>query len=197
MGVRNPIARIAHQPTAPSNIAKLPPSTQPAAGHATQSGPRSHHSTNRPRPTNSTAAPITTAAPVAYPLTAETIPVRGNKGPAVVALRSRMDGWHLNPGFFGTGPWLGDPLISIASLIGPTPGNNFKDGPLYGFARDMEELPTAEGRLQAWFKAQDRIIDQVLMIKLGDMGQSQMMTTKIKGFDKFRTARLWNVWLQN
>ena len=30
-----------------------------------------------------------------------------------------------------------------------------------------------------------RIIDQVLMIKLGDMGQSQMMTTKIKGFDKF------------
>ncbi len=117
--------------------------------------------------------------------------------PAVVALRSRMDGWHLNPGFFGTGPWLGDPLISIASLIGPTPGNNFKDGPLYGFARDMEELPTAEGRLQAWFKAQDRIIDQVLMIKLGDMGQSQMMTTKINGFDKFRTARLWNVWLQN
>ena len=117
--------------------------------------------------------------------------------PAVVALRSRPDGWHLNPGFFGTGPWLGDPLISIASLIGPIPGNHFKDGPLYDYAHDMENLPTAEGRLQAWFKAQDRIIDQVLMIKLGDMGHSQMLSNKIQGFTKFRTARLWNVWLQN
>jgi peptide/nickel transport system substrate-binding protein len=117
--------------------------------------------------------------------------------PAIVALRSRPQGWHLNPGFFGTGPWLGDPLISIASLIGPIPGNHFKDEPLYGFARDMENLPTAEGRLAAWFKAQDRIIDQVLMLKLGDIGHSQMLSTKIKGFEKFRTARMWNVWVQN
>lgn len=125
------------------------------------------------------------------------VQLRSMDWPAIVALRSRPDGWHLNPGFFGTGPWLGDPLISIASLIGPTPGNNFKDEPLYAFARDMENLTTAEGRLQAWFKAQDRIIDQVLMLKLGDMGHSQMLSSKIKGFDKFRTARMWNVWVQN
>ena len=39
--------------------------------------------------------------------------------------------------------------------------------------------------------------EQVLYIKCGDYGHSQILSEKIQGFVPFRTARLWNVWLQN
>ncbi len=117
--------------------------------------------------------------------------------PAIVALRSRPAGWHLLPGRLGTGPWLGDPLLSIGGLIGPTPGNHFKDPELYAMAEQMEKLPSAEGRREAWFKAHERLNDQVLTIKMGDYGHSQILASKVQGFTPFRTARLWNVWFQN
>ena len=59
------------------------------------------------------------------------ITIQSMDWPAIVALRSRPAGWHLLPGRLGTGPWLGDPLLSIGSFIGPTPGNHFKDEQLY------------------------------------------------------------------
>jgi len=114
--------------------------------------------------------------------------------PAVVALRARPQGWHLLPGRLGTGPWLGDPLLAIGGLTGPTPGTHVQDAPLNALARDMEMLPTEEGRRAAWFRAQERIAEQVLTIKVGDYGHSQMLAVKIENFLPFRTARLWNVW---
>ncbi len=117
--------------------------------------------------------------------------------PAIVALRSRPQGWHLLPGRLGTGPWLGDTLISIASWIGPSPANHVKDEPLYALAVEMENSPSAEVRREAGFKAQERMNDQVLYIKCGDYGHSQILSERIQGFEPFRTARLWNVWFQN
>lgn len=114
--------------------------------------------------------------------------------PAIVALRSRPQGWHLLPGRLGTGPWLGDPLISIAGFIGPTPGNHFKDEPLYALAQAMENSPSAEMRREAGIKAQERLNEQAMFIKCGDYGHSQILSTRIQGFEAFRTARMWNVW---
>jgi peptide/nickel transport system substrate-binding protein len=114
--------------------------------------------------------------------------------PAIVALRSRPQGWHLLPGRLGTGPWLGDPLISIAGWIGPTPASHFKDDTLYALAQEMENSPSAEVRLEAAMKAQERLNEQVMFIKCGDYGHSQILSARIQGFEPFRTARMWNVW---
>jgi len=125
------------------------------------------------------------------------ITIQSMDWPAIVALRSRPAGWHLLPGRLGTGPWLGDPLLSIGSFIGPTPGNHFKDEQLYALAKQMEDSTSPEARREAWFKAHERINDQALSLKIGDYGHSQILASKVQGFTPFRTARLWNVWLQN
>lgn len=113
--------------------------------------------------------------------------------PAVVALRAKKTGWHLNPGQFGTGPWLGDPVLSIGDLGGPTSPNNAQDPDLVALVRDMQLQSTSELRKQAWIKAQQHILDQMLMLKLGDVGQTQVQSTKLTGFAPFRTTRLWGV----
>ena len=42
--------------------------------------------------------------------------------------------------------------------------------------------------------AQERIADQVLTLKVGDYGHSQILSKRIQNFTPFRTARLWNTW---
>ncbi|CAH1662359.1 ABC transporter substrate-binding protein [Chelatococcus asaccharovorans] len=113
--------------------------------------------------------------------------------PAVVALRVKKTGWSLNPGQFGTGPWLGDPVLSIGDLGGKTSANNVEDPVLAQMVADMQLKPTAEERKEAWYKAQQHIIDNVLSIKLGDIGQTQVRSNKVVGFTPFRTTRLWGV----
>ena len=113
--------------------------------------------------------------------------------PAVVALRAKKAGWSLNPGQFGTGPWLGDPVLSIGDLGGKTSSNNAEDPVLAKMVADMQLKPTAEERKAAWHQAQQHIIDNVLSIKLGDIGQTQVRSNKVVGFTPFRTTRLWGV----
>jgi peptide/nickel transport system substrate-binding protein len=115
--------------------------------------------------------------------------------PAIVSARARPAGWHLLPGRLGTGPWLGEPTLSIGGLVSPTPAMHVRDDVLVGLNQQMENEPTAQARLDAWFKAQERIADQVLMLKVGDYGHSQILSRRIQNFTPFRTARLWNVWL--
>lgn len=114
--------------------------------------------------------------------------------PAIVSARARPAGWHLLPGRLGTGPWLGEPTLSIGGLVSPTPSMHVRDDTLIALSREMENNPTAEGRLDAWLRAQERIADQVLMLKVGDYGHSQILSRRIQNFTPFRTARLWNVW---
>jgi peptide/nickel transport system substrate-binding protein len=113
--------------------------------------------------------------------------------PAVVARRREKAGWSLNPGQFGTGPWLGDPVLSISTLGSPTSSNNAEDPALRALVREMELNPDEQARADAWFKAQQHIIDNLLMIKLGDTGQTQVLSRDLVGFAPFRTSRLWGV----
>lgn len=114
--------------------------------------------------------------------------------PAIVSARARPAGWHLLPGRLGTGPWLGEPTLAIGGLVGPTPSMHVRDETLNALAVEMETASTAAARNEAWFRAQDRIADQVLMLKVGDYGHSQILSQRIANFTPFRTARLWNTW---
>ncbi|WP_374298185.1 hypothetical protein [Sphingomonas sp.] len=79
-------------------------------------------------------------------------------------------------------------------MIGPAPAMHVKDETLNALATEMQNNPTEQGRLDAWFRAQERIADQVLTLKVGDYGHSQILSKRIQNFTPFRTARLWNTW---
>jgi peptide/nickel transport system substrate-binding protein len=113
--------------------------------------------------------------------------------PAAVSLRSKRTGWSLNPGQFGTGPWLGDPVLAIGELGGKISPNNVQDSHLAALVTDMQLKSTAEERKQAWLTAQQYILDNLLTLKLGDVGQTQATSTKMLNFVPFRTTRLWGV----
>ncbi len=113
--------------------------------------------------------------------------------PAVVARRVEPQGWHVYPGQFGTGPWLGDPVLSIGSTGTANSGNHREDPHLVSLVADMQYKPTPEERHAAWLEAQQYMLDEILQIKLGDVGQTQAASRSIAGFAPFRTTRLWNV----
>jgi peptide/nickel transport system substrate-binding protein len=117
--------------------------------------------------------------------------------PAIVSARARPQGWHLLPGRLGTGPWLGEPTLAIGGLIGPTPAMHVQDPTLNALARRMEEEPTEQGRIAAWFEAQERVSDQAWQLKVGDYGHSQILASTVQNFVPFRTARLWNTWFSS
>lgn len=113
--------------------------------------------------------------------------------PAVVARRREKTGWSLNPGQFGTGPWLGDPLLSVSTLGSASSPNNVEDPALRALVNDMALNTNEAGRAAAWYEAQQHIIDNLLTIKLGDSGQTQVLASNVAGFAPFRTSRLWGV----
>lgn len=115
--------------------------------------------------------------------------------PAVVQRRGQNEGWDLNPGLFGTGPWLGDPVLSVGSLGTASSSNRAEDPELRGHVSRMQNEPTPEARLAAWFDAQQRILDELLVFKLGDIGENQAARSTLQGFAAFRTSRLWGVTL--
>lgn len=113
--------------------------------------------------------------------------------PALVEKRGKPEGWHLYPAQFGTGPWLGDPVLSVGALGTAASPNHHEDPLLVGLVKDMQLKSTPEERHEAWLKAQQYIVDELLAIKLGDIGQSQAHNRKLVGYVPFRTTRLWNV----
>lgn len=113
--------------------------------------------------------------------------------PALVAKRGKPEGWHLYPAQFGTGPWLGDPVLSVGALGTATSPNHHQDPSFVSLVKDMQTKPTQEERRDAWLKVQKHMVDQLLAIKLGDIGQSQAHSRKLAGYVPFRTTRLWNV----
>lgn len=113
--------------------------------------------------------------------------------PAVVARRVKTEGWHVYPGQFGTGPWLGDPVLAIGDLGTATSDTHREFPELTKLVNEMQYKPTPEERQAAWLQAQQFIFDNVPTIKLGDVGQTQAARKNIVGFKPFRTSRFWGV----
>ena len=55
---------------------------------------------------------------------------------------------------------------------------------------------TLEERKATFGKFQERVYDQVLFLKFGDLIRKQAARSNVKGFVPYRIPRLWNVWME-
>ena len=55
---------------------------------------------------------------------------------------------------------------------------------------------TTSHRKATFAKLQERIYEDVKMLKMGDLTKVMAARSNVKGFIPYRIPRLWNVWLE-
>ena len=61
---------------------------------------------------------------------------------------------------------------------------------------DVHSGATFEARKATFAKFQDRVYDQVLFLKFGDLTRKQAARANVQGFVPYRIPRMWNVWFE-
>ena len=69
-------------------------------------------------------------------------------------------------------------------------------GPGAYFAAFEISGATFEARKATFAKFQDRVYDQVLFLKFGDLTRKQAARANVQGFAPYRIPRMWNVWFE-
>ena len=73
-----------------------------------------------------------------------------------------------------------------------------KDDPdLVGDWNDMNNLPTAEARQEAFVRTQKLILESVYALPFGSLTKVQATRANVQGFKPFRIPRMSNVWFAN
>ena len=118
--------------------------------------------------------------------------------PTAVAMRQKADsGWNYFYTGWGTEPSLG-PIPTMQVLVPPnpvycrSPGSTDRD--LVADFKDMNMLPTAEGRQDALARMQKRTLDQAYVVPFGSITMVEAVRSNVKGFKPFRIPRVSNVW---
>jgi len=115
---------------------------------------------------------------------------------ATASARLRDQGaWNLWFTGHGTATAVG-PADAVRNMVSPRP-NQFAADPvldkLYG---QLLRGRTLEERRATFAQIQDRIYEQVLFLKFGDLEKIQASRREVKGFAPYRMARFWNVRLE-
>ncbi len=121
--------------------------------------------------------------------------------PTSVQMSLKADsGWNFFFTGWGTQPALGA-LDTMQFLAPPSSDYMPKDGkPDPQLAQDwtdMNTLPTAAGRQEAFAKMQKLILDKVYALPFGSFTKVQAVRANVKGFVPFRIPRVSNVWFAN
>ena len=120
--------------------------------------------------------------------------------PTSIATYLRGDtGWN----FFHTG-WGTQPALGALSTMAffappvaayrPPPGKDDPD--VVKLWTDMNTLPTAEARQDAFVKLQALTLDRVYAVPFGSLTKIQAVRASVKGFVPFRIPRFSNVWIE-
>jgi peptide/nickel transport system substrate-binding protein len=116
--------------------------------------------------------------------------------PTGAARQRKADGgWHLSFTGLGTGPSVG-PFGAISLMVGANSLNHAPDPVFDKLYADMLSGATLEERKATFAKAQERLYEQVKMLKMGDLTKVQAARSNVKGFIPYRIPRLWNVWFE-
>ncbi len=116
--------------------------------------------------------------------------------PTGAARQRKADGgWHLSFTGLGTGPSVG-PFAAINLMVGPDNLNHRQDMEFDKLYSDMLTGATLDERKAIFAKAQERLYEQVKMLKMGDLTKVQAARSNLKGFIPYRIPRLWNVWIE-
>jgi peptide/nickel transport system substrate-binding protein len=115
---------------------------------------------------------------------------------ATASARLRDQGaWNLWFTGHGTATAVG-PADAVRNMVSPRP-NQFTADPvldqLYG---QLLRGRTLEERRATFAQIQERIYEQVLFLKFGDLEKIQASRREVKGFAPYRMTRFWNVQLE-
>jgi peptide/nickel transport system substrate-binding protein len=114
--------------------------------------------------------------------------------------QNTTEGWNFHFTGWGTQPALG-PLATMQLLIMPNSTYKPKDGKddpdLLAAWQDMNELPTPEGRQDAFARMQRIALERVYAIPFGSLTKVQSVRSNVQGFVPFRIPRMANIWLRN
>jgi len=109
-------------------------------------------------------------------------------------------GWNFFYSGWGTQPALGA-LDTMAFLAVPNasymPKPGHPDPDMEAAWTDMNTLPTAEGRQDAFVRMQKLTLDRVYAIPFGSLTKVQAVRANVEGFKPFRIPRMSNVWFAN
>ena len=113
--------------------------------------------------------------------------------PTVMATRSRPEGWNLWPLMMGIEPYEG-PYGVVGFFAKPTPVQ-IKPDPVIEQAQAKLTSSLAQAdRLAAVKQFQDRVYDQAISIKCGDVGIYQATRANVAGYKPYRIPRMWDCW---
>ncbi|MBV9783909.1 MAG: hypothetical protein JO264_08820, partial [Acidisphaera sp.] len=108
-------------------------------------------------------------------------------------------GWNLFFTAWGTQPALGA-LATMQFLAPPNAGYwppNGKDDPdMVAAWQDMNNLPTAQGRQDAFARMQKLTFERVYAYPFGSLTKVQAVRSDVHGFRPFRIPRMSNVYIQ-
>jgi peptide/nickel transport system substrate-binding protein len=117
--------------------------------------------------------------------------------PTMAAKANTAEGWNLATSAFAIQPFVG-PYSYLKLFWGPTHvGRVANDAVLdQAWTRFNTSLKQAD-RKEAWTQIQQRMAEQVYILKLGDYGMKLGMVRTLAGFKPYQGAqRFWNVWLE-
>jgi peptide/nickel transport system substrate-binding protein len=119
--------------------------------------------------------------------------------PTSVQMSQKPDtGWNFFYTGWGTQPALGG-LATMQFLVMPGADYMPKDGKddpdVLAAWQDMNTLPTAEGRQEAFAKMQKLVLDRVYAVPFGSFTKVQGVRANVQGFVPFRIPRVSNVWM--
>jgi peptide/nickel transport system substrate-binding protein len=117
--------------------------------------------------------------------------------PTMAAKANTAEGWNLATSAFAIQPFVG-PYSYLKLFWGPTHvGRVSNDAVLdQAWTRFNTSLKQAD-RKEAWTQIQQRMAEQVYILKLGDYGMKLGMVRNLAGFKPYQGAqRFWNVWLE-
>jgi peptide/nickel transport system substrate-binding protein len=109
--------------------------------------------------------------------------------------RKADSGWHLSFTGLGTGPSVG-PFGAMILMVGQNSLNHRPDPVFDKLYEEMQTGATLDARKASFAKLQERLYEQVKMLKMGDLTKVQAARANVKGFIPYRIPRLWNVWME-
>ena len=117
--------------------------------------------------------------------------------PTMAAKALTSEGWNLATSGFAIQPFVG-PYSFLKLFWGPAHVGRVTSDPVLdqAWTKFNTSLKQAD-RKDAWAQIQQRMADQVYILKLGDQGFKLGMVKTLAGFKPYQGAhRFWNVWLE-
>jgi peptide/nickel transport system substrate-binding protein len=84
----------------------------------------------------------------------------------------------------------------LKDVVSPQNNQFVPDPTLDKLFEELVSGATFEARKASFGKFQERVYDQVLFLKFGDLIRKQATRADVKGFVPYRIPRLWNVWIE-